>query len=370
MTTALIDPAAAHSAVVGGSSAARVLACPGSIPLAARLPSRSSEYAEEGTALHEAMVHILHRDLEAKDVLGRTFNGTVMTDELVAECLAPCVEVFNYVVGHREFEVEVTAEFPGIDGAFGTADVAYYDDNGELHGIIDWKFGAGVAVEAEGNAQLMFYLTAMKACEPHHRVLYGTIAQPRQEYVETISFDVDDLDAFATELLVAVRTQVGLHEGAHCRWCPAKAICPLKDAHLVTLSQLENVALDLPRLLVLADRAEAAITDIRALALEALEHGQKVPGWKLVAKRATRHWAKADARVVAALNKLTGRRLKMRKTEILSPAQAEKLIRPHKLPENLVTSASSGNTMVPDEDPRPAVMSAVNLRRIAEMQSR
>ena len=44
--------------------------------------------------------------------------------------------------------------------------------------------------------------------------------------------------------------------------------------------------------------------------------------------------------------------------ELLSPAQAEKVLKKRKmaLPDNLVVSVSSGTTMAPESDPRPAVV--------------
>ena len=45
-----------HSRVVGGSTAKRVIACPGSVALCAAMPPKpSSKYADEGTLLHNVM---------------------------------------------------------------------------------------------------------------------------------------------------------------------------------------------------------------------------------------------------------------------------------------------------------------------------
>jgi hypothetical protein len=45
-------------------------------------------------------------------------------------------------------------------------------------------------------------------------------------------------------------------------------------------------------------------------------------------------------------------------TELKSPAQVEKLLKKHKIdmPEGLITSVSSGNTLASADDPRPAVL--------------
>ena len=53
----------AHSTIVGGSSAKRLIACPGSRQLVDRAPPKpTSNYAEEGTMLHEVMHRALCGD--------------------------------------------------------------------------------------------------------------------------------------------------------------------------------------------------------------------------------------------------------------------------------------------------------------------
>ena len=48
----------------------------------------------------------------------------------------------------------------------------------------------------------------------------------------------------------------------------------------------------------------------------------------------------------------------MYKTELISPAQAEKVLKKSKLalPEEVITAVSSGSTLAPEDDPRPAVL--------------
>jgi hypothetical protein len=103
-----------------------------------------------------------------------------------------------------------------------------------------------------------------------------------------------------------------------------------------------------------ADDLESYIKDVRDLAYQILEKGGKVPGYKLVPKRATRQWIN-DADAEKALKDLG---IDPMKSEVVSPAQAEKLLKKSKLtlPDNLVKSVSSGNTIAPESDPRPAVL--------------
>ena len=51
-------------------------------------------------------------------------------------------------------------------------------------------------------------------------------------------------------------------------------------------------------------------------------------------------------------------RSEVSKTELLSPAQMEKVLKKRKmaLPDDLVVAVSSGNTLAPESDPRPAVV--------------
>jgi hypothetical protein len=80
-----------------------------------------------------------------------------------------------------------------------------------------------------------------------------------------------------------------------------------------------------------------------------------VPGYKLVAKRGTRQWIDEDEAVailgVAGIDPYKER-------EVISPAQAEKLLKKSKLtlPPELTVSLSSGTTLASEDDPRPAVL--------------
>ena len=228
------DPAKLHSTLVGGSSAARVLACPGSIPLVGSfIAKKSSAAADEGTAFHMAVEHVLENDLLPEAIEGMTFHGHLITDEIIDECIVPCIQQFDRIVGTRPFELEVSAAFPGIEGAFGTADVVYYTDGGGLLGIMDWKFGVAHKVDVAGNAQMMFYLLAqlarLEVWRPDVEGLSydATIVQPRLHHYDSFSFSTEQLREFQRTLIDAVgRTDV--HKGPHCYFCPAKPICPEK----------------------------------------------------------------------------------------------------------------------------------------------
>ena len=101
---------------------------------------------------------------------------------------------------------------------------------------------------------------------------------------------------------------------------------------------------------------EAWISDLRALALQVLESGAAVPGYKLVAKRATRKWADEGAARAALLERLP--ESEVMESSLISPAQAEKKLKKLKLtlPEDQIVAISSGNTLATEDDPRPPVL--------------
>ena len=119
---------------------------------------------------------------------------------------------------------------------------------------------------------------------------------------------------------------------------------------------LKNIdASQIGAMLQQADLIEDWIKDLRELAFEMLENDVKVPGYKLVPKQAQRQWAnEAQARGWLAAQGIQP----LKAPEVISPAQAEKVLKKSKtvLPNDLVVAVSSGNTLAPESDPRPAVL--------------
>lgn len=262
-----------HSASVGGSSASRILGCPGSVDLLAKIPSEvlneSSSYADEGTGLHEIMAYLVENDVDI---------NTLMTDPKVDELWEKydlhLDRMYDAVVpAYRSFlayldtlyesdddevriRVESKVEMPGIKGAFGTCDVLIRAPKKTV--VWDWKFGQGVPVLASykmamgeagnsdpnaeyGNDQLMFYARAAMESYPDY---FGhdvdenwevelVICQPRilDEELSTFTTDPFDLMQFHADLIDAVEeAQSGkgqLKKGSYCRFAKCKTICPL-----------------------------------------------------------------------------------------------------------------------------------------------
>lgn len=366
-----------HSSVVGGSTAARVLACPGSIGLVAKAPkSPSSSYAAEGTALHSAMEWLLdptvRRKRKPEDVLGLMFNDHVITEAMLHDAVIPAFEYFHQVIGRHEhpYELEVRAAFPNIPNAFGTTDVVSRPDD-ELVKILDYKFGAGVPVSAEMNKQLMFY--ACCVIEKYGlwrktKIIDMHICQPRITNGNSrCVISIAQLRAFKHSLIRAVNGPPTLETGKHCRWCDAAPTCPAKLEQAKQARRWKAAGPDLAVAMEMVDDLRDWCNSVTSAVHTALEKGAVVEGYKLVDKRATRKWAVDDPKVRSYLAQhgLTEDQFAPRST--VSPAQAEKLLKPkgEKLQGEMINAESSGYTVAPESDPRPAVSAGRDLSALA-----
>ena len=358
-----------HSNIVGGSTAKRVINCPGSVALCQKVPPKpSSKYADEGTLLHNVMAELLGSDKELRHVLDMEYNGIKLTGDLLDEKVRPAMDAINEIdpEARLEYAVEQTVSFGDLlPGVFGSCDLI--GRIGDRAIVLDWKFGDGVAVEAEDNPQLLFYTAAairtpaLEWVFKDAKEIECIIVQPPKIKRWVTSFD--RVRQFERELVYAVKQSAKpdapLKIGEHCRWCAAKPICPLMTGAVDRATQTQIKELDAEQLGQMLERAavlEDWISDLRALAMQVLESGNPVPGYKLVAKRATRQWRDEESAKAAlcALLPIT----EVTETSLISPAQAEKKLKKLKLglPDDQVISVSSGNTMAPESDPRPAVL--------------
>ena len=364
---------AAHSNIVGGSTAKRVMACPGSVALCQKMPERpSSRYADEGTLCHTIMEGVLAGDRAPTDYLGDTLGGVTVTEDLIERKIRPALEALSEIDPNFDmtYECEVVVGFgDALPGVFGSADLI--GRIGDTAIVLDWKFGDGVDVAVEENPQAMFYAAAAMRTPKVKWAFDGVkridcvIVQPTAaKPVKWWSTTPDRIRAFERELFAAVREAQGpeprFATGDHCRWCAAKPVCPLLTGAVdrAVKANLKNVDVgQLAQMLEQAPLIEEYLASVRALALLMLEEGQRVPGFKLVQKRATRQWIDASE-AKAALSRLGLDDTELTETKLVSPAQAEKALKKRKieLPDDLVVAVSTGTTLAPESDPRPPVL--------------
>jgi hypothetical protein len=358
-----------HSNVVGGSTAKRVINCPASVKLVQKMPPQAeSEHAARGTLLHNVIAELLEFDKKPEQCIGAAYKDQTLTQELIDEKIIPALALLDEVDPDKQMDymVETRVGFGDfLPNVFGSTDLLGRIGNRAM--VIDWKFGDGVMVDAVENPQLLFYAAAAMRTDAAKWIFEGAdeieciIVQPPEirRWVTTPARVAE----FEQELLYAVRLSdypdPPMTTGEHCRWCTAKPICPLmtgaaERALKVTLANLpvEQIKMQLEQ----ADMLEDYIKNLRALAFEMLENGQPVPGFKLVAKRGTRQWTSEDA--VDAWVDTNGIAKEAYESKLRSPAQMEKVLKKYgkELPSELVVSISSGSTLAPESDPRPAVL--------------
>lgn len=381
-----------HSRIMGGSTAARVIACPGSVRLSASAPPESeSEYAKRGTALHMAIAHCLETSSLPQKIKGQTFHGVEITDELIHDKLNPAllavVKLQEEAGGPVEVLIEKTVGFcPGetdhiaTADVYGTVDLMLRHPGSPVLYVIDYKFGDGIPVSAHENDQLLFYAGCAAYTKGDAEVeamlkgvtnYVGVIIQPRNEEEDysTFDFSQDYLEEWLDKMDLAIQTaamdNAPLQTGDHCRWCPAKTVCPAQIKGLTDLAEMKEYAdqvavtpavmvekQDLGHWLDVAQQAEATIAAIRREAVCYLELDGEIPGWHLKPKRAMRRWsnvAKAEQHLTGILGDEAYRK------QLLSPAQVEKTLGKAeyaKIAEPLVTAISSGSTLTREGDGR------------------
>ena len=357
-----------HSRIVGGSTAKRVIACPGSVALVDKMPPQpSSSYADEGTLLHDTIADILDKGSKPEDHIGRAHAAVTLSENLVFEKLIPALSALDDIdpEGVMEYAVESRVGFGDfLPDVFGSTDLL--GRIGDRAIVLDWKFGSGVAVEVEENAQLLFYAAAAMRTPETQWAFDGAkeveliIVQPPS--VKRWLTSVERIKAFEKDLAAAVKKALKpdapLASGDHCKWCAAKPVCPLMTGAIDRITKAKIEALPVEQIAHYLDQiavVESFLKDLQQLAHGLIEEGQTVPGWKLVNKRATRSWIDED-KAVAFLSSVGVEAWAEPKP--ISPAVAEKALKKAKiaLPDDLVVAVSSGSTLAPESDPRPAVV--------------
>jgi len=358
-----------HSKIVGGSTAKRVIACPGSVALVNKMPPQpSSKYADEGTLLHNVIADVLDKFLPAQSFIGMKYRNIELTQELIDDKLLPALAALDQIDPDKqmEFAVETRVDFGDfLPDVFGSTDLLGRIGSKAL--VIDWKFGDGVLVTAEENPQLLFYAAAamrtpaVKWVFDDATEIECVIVQPTKGVSRWVTTP-ERVKAFENELAMAVREaqkpDANLTAGDHCRWCAAKPICPkitgaVDRALKTSLQDLD--AAQISAYLENADVLEGWITDLRALAFQMLEKGVKLPKHKLVAKRSVRRWANEETARAALSEHLLEEYIYDR--VLISPAKAEKMLKNLGQPlPDCVLSTSSGSTLAHVNDARPEVL--------------
>lgn len=364
---AKLSPSAAH----------RWMTCPGSVRLEAGFPDQTSDHARAGSTAHALAEMALANGQDAAAYAGARFSDDldVIDDEMVVE-VQKYLDYVRGLPGHREIETRLDLG-QWVPGGFGTADAVVVD--GTTAHVVDLKYGKGVRVDAEENAQAMCYgLGALAAFDFLFEIetLRLVIHQPRLDHVSEWDIPAADLLAWANgtlqpAALLALTDGAPLSPGeAQCRWCRAKDHCAARaeTALAAAIEGFEDLndplgirdaeTIDdatLARLLPLADDAAAFFKALRSRARETLLNGGEVPGYKLVAgRKGARAWGDEDAAGKALQRKLGAKAVYEKR--LISPTQAERLLgEDSHILEKHVVQPDGAPTLAPVTDKRPAL---------------
>ena len=369
----------AEHAVLSASGSHRWLNCTPSARLELEFENTGSEAAREGTAAHALCEHKLKRALHMRS---RRPASDYDSDEM-EECTDAYVDFVmeQYETAKQVCEdpvilIEQRLDFSCyVPDGFGTGDCLIISDD-RLH-IIDFKYGMGVLVEAEGNPQMKLYaLGALAVYDALYdiREVSMTIFQPRRENVSTWTIPVEDLKAWAENELKPRAKMAYDGEGEYlpgewCTFCRAAVRCRARAEEKLKLAQTE---FRMPPLLtdaeiedilaVLPDLTKWA-NEIAAYALDAaLNHGKEWNGFKVVEGRSVRKYR--DEAAVAEAAKEAGYKDIYRQS-LIPLTEMQRLMgkdRFEAILGGLITKAPGKPTLVPKSDRRPAmnVSNAIN----------
>ncbi len=363
-------------ALLSASSSKRWLNCTPSARLEEQFGREDAgPYAEEGTAAHALAEHKVKKCLRKRskrpvsdyqcDEMEECTDGYasyVMEQVELAkqDCKDPVVLI--------EQRLDYSAYVPE---GFGTGDLLIVAD--KTLTVIDLKYGKGVAVDAEWNPQMMLYgLGALELFDAIYDIdtVRMTIYQPRLESVSTWEISVSDLMEWVeTELKpkaqLAIRGEGEFHCGSWCRFCKAKNTCRARAEEYLRLAQMEfkPPALlsdeEISEVLKVADELAKWSADVYAFATdEAITHGKKWTGFKLVEGRSNRKYT--DEEEVAEAAKAAGY-TDIYKKSLVGITEMEKLMGKKKFAEvlgKLVYKPQGKITLVTESDKRQEIQTA------------
>lgn len=331
----------------------RLLRCPGSWALSKDCPRTETEYSKRGTRLHELVEKVLRGESIA--------HASVEEQEIVDKCYQQAMR-FHSRLPLGQVAIEELLELNENIG--GIVDLVLYKP-GQKAIIIDWKFGTGVEVSAEYNEQLMIAAAgARKKWDIKEFEL--VIFQPSLSNDPSIWVpSEDDLQEFVYHVfqtedeIVKGNTDLYPSEDA-CKFCPAKSKCPAlaKVSHELAVKEFKPDTLSTEKIADILEKRAMIIDFLDAVkehAEKAMLSGQPIPRHKLVEGRSYRKWIHDDETTAKDLYEVFG--IEPWKKEIISPAQAEKLIpkdqREHL--SGLITKPEGKPTLVHLTDKRPAL---------------
>ena len=348
------------------SGIGRTIACPASVRLIAQVPyQESGDAAKIGTAVHALAEHCYKTISDPMTFLGKDFEGITMTEENCDFAMQHLQAIWDIEVELGDKTVSVEKFLPYQESPTykcgGTADVIGISKEKRKLIIADLKTGRGY-VDAESDQLKLYSLAAMESGGLYQDIdtIELWIIQPHHGEVRKHSMTTQELVDWEHYILTpAIENALNpafppVPSDSACQYCAAKTICPAQANMVEVVHSAPPVEVlteeQISVLLTKFDMVEDYIKAVRDHALKRMEKGAVIAGWQLAPKRALRSWTSEDEAMKHLM--FLGMGIKeITKTELITPAQAEKLL-PKGLKESiepLTSRISSGLTLARDK---------------------
>lgn len=348
------------------SAASRWIACPASARLSAQMPYvEGGEAAKIGTAIHALAETCFQLDSDPMKSVGTVVEGITMTEENCEMALEHLKAIWAIEDELGEGSVTVEKFLPYQDSfkakVGGTTDVIGISKEKRKLIIADLKTGRGY-VDADNDQLRLYALAALEGGQLYKDIdtVELWIIQPHHGETRKHSMTTQELVDWEHYVLIpAIDNATNplfqpVPSDSACQYCNAKTICPAQANIAEVVATAPPVEMltegQISVLLTKFDMVEGYIKAVRDHALKRMESGSVIDGWQLQPKRALRSWTD-EKEAYAGLLALGLDENQVTKTELISPAQAEKLLTKEQKPnlEALTSRISSGLTLARDK---------------------
>lgn len=265
-------------------------ACPGSAQMERHLEGIQSEYAEEGTLLHQAISNPeLDRQLSSEQLAAVEWARQWLRDTFGDEKL--------------KFEVPIKIVGPNWT-SFGTLDVlrlvSMVPRAAEEGDVGEFKMGRNEPMEMAIAYQSSAYALGVHQKHPTVRKVRCHIVYPRLQrvYTYTVSAMGDGdttfdaiLKAMHETILACEEWNAPLHSGQHCQYCRAIALCPQVHGDDLTVMHAPETlpGVKIAELLDKVPILEQKIEALKSIAKTLYWHGVEIPGYAIEERRGARY---------------------------------------------------------------------------------
>ena len=373
-------------ALLSASSAHKWINCTPSARLEDKLPDTAGVAAAEGTLAHSLCELKLTKIFTDQNMTTRTYNSRLK--KLKEDSLYQ-PEMDRFTDEYVEYVKEIAFSMPAAPTmmvekrldysayapeGFGTGDCVMLQGT-ELH-IVDFKYGKGVPVKAEGNPQLALYALGALAeygfIYPVEKIVLH-IVQPRISNIDRWETTVEEITAWGgwvkERAELAYKGEGEFHEGTWCDSCFCKIAGTCRhraEKHLQLMETAmgkDNLVTDhstlsdeeIGAILKKAQFLASWVKKLESYAQNRLLEGGQIPGWKLVEGRSNRTFTDTEAAFGAIVEAGYDRAL-LYEEKPIALTEAEKLVDKKvwdTVAASYVVKPQGKPTLVPADDKRP-----------------